>query len=127
MTVVLTTSMTLRIILAIRGPLQGGGTLDLSYDPSSGAGNAPAARSAVQTHFSIAPQNIDLSNMRTGKPEVVWATQKEKEWADNKSSVTGIEVKPDVSDSNPGIQVTVDHEIDMTHFTTVNQTTTSRS
>jgi len=121
MTVVLTTSMTLRIILAIRGPLQDGGILDLSNITSS----APAGRSVIQTHFSIAPQNIDLGHMHTDKP--VWASQKEQEWADNKSSVTGIEVKPDVLDSNPGIQVTVDHEVDPTHFTPVDKTTISKS
>jgi len=120
MTVVLTTSMTLRIILAIRGQLQGGGTMDLSYNTSSDAKNAPAARSVIQTHFSIAPQNIDLSNMRAGKTETVWTPQKEQEWSDNKSSLTGIEVKPDVLDS--GIQVTVDQEIGTARYTTVDQT-----
>lgn len=94
--------------------------MDLSYNTSSDAKNAPAARSVIQTHFSIAPQNIDLSNMRAGKTETVWTPQKEQEWSDNKSSLTGIEVKPDVLDS--GIQVTVDQEIGTARYTTVDQT-----
>jgi len=123
MAAVLTTSMTLRIILSVRGPLDGGGSFGQMKATGSHASRTPqviSARSAVQTHFSVAPQNIDLGNIHAGKPE--------SEWADTKSSVAGSEMKLGVLDPNPGVQITIDQEVglDRAGYPNVGQTTGSR-
>jgi len=114
MAAVLTTSMTLRIILSVRGKLDYGGSFALSGGSSgshaSRSTHAISARSNVQTNLSVHPQNIDLNEMRV-KPEADWPAKPEQEWSDNKSSANESgEVKPVVLD--PGVRVTVDREID---------------
>jgi hypothetical protein len=115
MAAVLTTSMTLRIILSVRGKLDYGGTFALSGATASHASRSAhviSGRSAVQTNLSIPAQNIDLADMRA-KPEPEWAIKPEHEWSDNKSSVNENDVKPNLLDgSNPGVKITVDREID---------------
>ncbi|KAJ3564563.1 hypothetical protein NP233_g8216 [Leucocoprinus birnbaumii] len=113
MAAVLTTSMTLRIILSVRGKLNDGGSFALSNASGSHASRSAhviSGRSAVQTNLSVAPQNIDLNDMRT-KPEGDW-TPKPEDWSDNKSSVNDNEAKPGVFDPNPGVKITIDREID---------------
>lgn len=115
MAAVLTTSMTLRIVLSVRGKLDYGG----SFAPSSASGShasrsahAISARSGVQTNVSLHPQNINLNEVRT-KPEADWAAKPEPEWSDNKSSVNESEVKPVVLETgNPGVKITIDREVD---------------
>ncbi|XP_006462734.1 hypothetical protein AGABI2DRAFT_73048 [Agaricus bisporus var. bisporus H97] len=115
MAAVLTTSMTLRIILSVRGKLDYGGSFALSGVTASHAsrsGHVVSGRSAVQTNMSLPPQNIDLADMRS-KPEVEWASKPEHEWSDNKSSVNDTDAKPNLLDgSNPGVKITVDREVD---------------
>ncbi|KAF9454715.1 hypothetical protein P691DRAFT_783839 [Macrolepiota fuliginosa MF-IS2] len=119
MAAVLTTSMTLRIILSVRGKLDYGGSFALSGNTSvshtSRSANVISGRSGVQTtNLSIHPQNIDLNDMRS-KPEADWVAKPEQDWADNKSSVNDPEVKPTVLDTppaNPGVKITIDTEVD---------------
>lgn len=116
MAAVLTTSMTLRIILSVRGKLDYGGSFALSNASGSHASrsvHAISARSGVQTTHSVPAQNIDLSDMRT-KPETDWPPKPEQEWSDNKSSVNDGETKPVVLDpsGNPGVKITIDREVD---------------
>jgi hypothetical protein len=114
MAAVLTTSMTLRIILSVRGKLDYGGSFALSNISGSHASrSAPglSGRSGVQTSYSVHPQNIDLNDMRS-KPETGWSPKPEPEWSDNKSSVNDSEAKPGVFDPSPGVKVTIDTEVD---------------
>lgn len=116
MAAVLTTSMTLRIILSVRGKLDYGGSFALSNASGSHASRSAhviSGRSAVQTNLSVHPQNIDLNDMRA-KPEGDWSTKPEQDWSDNKSSVNENESKPGVLDTpgNPGVKITIDREVD---------------
>ncbi len=116
MAAVLTTSMTLRIILSVRGKLDYGGSFALSNTSGSHISrstHAISARSGVQTNLSVHPQNIDLNEMRV-KPEPDWPAKPEQEWSDNKSSANESEVKPAILESpaNPGVRITVDREVD---------------
>jgi hypothetical protein len=115
MAAVLTTSMTLRIILSVRGKLNDGGSFALSNASSSHTSRSAhviSARSGVQTNLSVHPQNIDLNDM-AAKREPEWVpTKPEHEWSDNKSSVNDGEVKPGILDPNPGVKVTIDREVD---------------
>jgi len=85
MAAVLSTSMTLRIILSVRGSLSGGGSFALSA-ASSGAGSASrtthvlSARSGAPTE--VAANTFTLDEMRS-KPEAEWVGAD----ADGKSSV----------------------------------------
>ncbi|KAK2465248.1 hypothetical protein APHAL10511_002602 [Amanita phalloides] len=114
MAAVLTTSMTLRIILSVRGTLDHGGSFALSASSgltgSSRTTHVISTRSGVQTHLSINNPNhtYTLDDMRT-KPEGEFDT-------DGKSSVN--EAKPTalyesatVNDSKLGVKVTVDREV----------------
>ncbi|CAA7261491.1 unnamed protein product [Cyclocybe aegerita] len=118
MAAVLTTSMTLRIILSVRGTLEHGGSFALSASTGgtssrtthviSGArsGNHPTN---ISTHT---PHTYTLDDLRS-KPEGEWGTTD----ADNKSSVhdeaikTGFVQPRSDSDVNVGVKITIDREI----------------
>ncbi|KJA16492.1 hypothetical protein HYPSUDRAFT_98761, partial [Hypholoma sublateritium FD-334 SS-4] len=119
MAAVLTTSMTLRIILSVRGPLARGGTFALS---ASSAGQTSsrtthvlsagaAARSAhggtthaISTH-GAGHGTYTLDELR-GKPEGAWAADGDSEGgSESKGAVIAIDA------GEPGVKVTIDREI----------------
>lgn len=108
MAAVLTTSMTLRIILSVRGTLVAGGSFALSgttaNSSTSRTTHVISTRSAgVPTNLSNqAPHTYTLDDMRT-KPE--------SEWVDENKSHNGDDGKPGVLDQGSGIKVTIDREV----------------
>ncbi|KAF8908893.1 hypothetical protein CPB84DRAFT_1766267 [Gymnopilus junonius] len=114
MAAVLTTSMTLRIVLSVRGTLEHGGSFALSAS-SGGATSSRTthgiSRSGHATHISTHgnQHTYTLDELRT-KPEGEWTSND----ADTKSSVNigddGLKRMPD-SDGGIGIKVTIDREI----------------
>ncbi|KAF8895398.1 hypothetical protein BD779DRAFT_1433956 [Infundibulicybe gibba] len=119
MAAVLTTSMTLRIILSVRGTLVHGGSFALSNSTgatgSSRTTHVISTRSGAPTNISThAPHTYTLDEMRT-KPEVEWGVD-----ADGKSSVNegkgGILVdgavgEPRDAPNVAGVKITIDTEV----------------
>jgi hypothetical protein len=110
---VLTTSMTLRIVLSVRGSLEYGGSF--AHTNASSSQNSRSVhisgRSAIHTNISTTqPHTYTLEDMRS-KGEGEWHTKTEPDWSDNKSNDT--EVKPVILETpkNPGVKITVDKEI----------------
>jgi hypothetical protein len=117
MAAVLTTSMTLRIVLSVRGPLEHGGSFALS---ASTGGTSSRTTHAISGRSVNHPTNISthgaqhtytLDDLRS-KPEAEWTTSGD---ADTKSSVhlaeDGIKgVHRSDSDAG-GVKVTIDREI----------------
>lgn len=112
MAAVLTTSMSLRIVLSVRGSLADGGTFALSNN----SGHSSSSRS---THYvatrSGAPQNINpghtytLDEMRT-KPDGEWGATD----ADGKSSVTetkGATLEAEQRVDDAGVKITINREV----------------
>ena len=121
MAAVLTTSMTLRIILSVRGPLARGGTFALSASSagqtssrtthvlSAGAaarsGAHGATTHAISTH-GAGHGTYTLDDLR-GKPEGAWVADADSEGGgENKS--TGVIA---IDGGEPGVKVTIDREI----------------
>jgi hypothetical protein len=107
MVAVLTTSMTLRIILSVRGTLEQGGVFALSY--SVGASSRASGRSRNPTNISTQPP-YTLDDLRS-KPESQWGPAD----PDNNSSINEAKAvlvpDPEPSD-NMGVKVTIDKHID---------------
>jgi hypothetical protein len=109
MAAVLTTSMTLRIILSVRGSLVHGGSF-------AGASTATTSGNSRTTHVITttrsgagAPQTYDLS-------QVSKAAEGGGEWAlgdsDGKSSVTGSGPKGILPVDQDGVKVTIDRRVE---------------
>jgi hypothetical protein len=113
MAAVLTTSMTLRIILSVRGTLVDGGSFS---GGASTTANSSGSRTThvISTNPSTASRNnphaFMLDNL-ANKPDAVWAE------GDNKSSI--LDGKPGVlaidnpsrDGGNLGVKITIDREI----------------
>jgi hypothetical protein len=109
MAAVLTTSMTLRIILSVRGSLEKGGAFALSYSVGTSSSHV-SGRSGHSTQ----PHTYTLDDLRT-KPETQWGAVE----ADNKSSINIVDRKdvfvPDTTeprDNMMGVKITIDKHID---------------
>ena len=126
MAAVLTTSMTLRIILAVRGSLAQGGAFALSAHSNSGTGTGSSRTTNVLSSSRSAPttnnHTFTLDHMRS-KPEE-WTDPDAKQTAD---IVVGPDDKVGVMsgsddelahsrDALPGVKVTVDREVDYAPF-----------
>ncbi|KAF9267479.1 hypothetical protein L218DRAFT_984978 [Marasmius fiardii PR-910] len=116
MAAVLTTSMTLRIILSVRGPLAKGGSFALSgttaNSGSSRTTHVISARSGVPTNISRAGHTFTLDDMRT-KPE--------GEWTDNDVSAegknAGLENSSHTTSRNDaGVKITIDRQVGYDQF-----------
>ncbi|KAK1226587.1 hypothetical protein PQX77_010427 [Marasmius sp. AFHP31] len=116
MAAVLTTSMTLRIILSVRGPLYKGGSFALSGSTANSSSRnthvLSASRSGVPTNLSarMGP-TYTLDDIRT-KPE--------GEWADNDGASDGKSVGLVDGSTNPvhsrgggdaGVKITIDRQV----------------
>jgi len=106
MAAVLTTSMSLRIILSVRGSLEHGGSFALSgssHSRSSHTTPVVSTRSGglpTNISTSLAQQNtFDLGHLRS-KPEA--------DWVDGKSSVMESETKPGILD--PAVDHDSEHD-----------------
>jgi hypothetical protein len=114
MAAVLTTSMTLRIILSVRGSLSMGGSFALtaSVGNSSQSIHIISGRSGNPINGSAQPNTFTLDEMRT-KPEGEWAVG-----PDNKSSINIADRKnnllPDCNREPGGttmaVKVTIDRD-----------------
>ncbi|KAF9533283.1 hypothetical protein CPB83DRAFT_846184 [Crepidotus variabilis] len=111
MAAVLTTSMTLRIILSVRGPLERGGSFALSASTGTSS-NQTHGISAVRsgnhpTHISTNPNNQTYTLEDLSKRDAQWGVPD-----DSKSSVPDEDgVKPAGLVASPGVKVTMDREI----------------
>jgi hypothetical protein len=116
MAAVLTTSMSLRIVLSVRGNLAHGGSFALSNSTNTGSSrttNVITTRTGggVPTHISThgGGHTFTLDEMRS-KPEGEWN-------GDNKSSVNDTESKAreleaDAARADVGVKITINREID---------------
>ncbi|KAJ7784608.1 hypothetical protein B0H16DRAFT_1877030 [Mycena metata] len=111
MAAVLTTSMSLRIVLGIRGTLSHGGSFALTGSTapsnSSRATHVISTRSGVPTNST--PHTYTLDDMRS-KPEAVWGE------ADSKGAPNGDDKGFPIDDRaatppNIGVKVTIDREV----------------
>jgi hypothetical protein len=116
MAAVLTTSMTLRIILSVRGTLERGGSFALSASVNNSSCTTHiSGRSGNPTNISTQPHTYTLNELQT-KPEGEWGPVD----PDNKSSINDTERKnnlvPDhsreLSDQSMGVKVTIDRNVD---------------
>jgi len=109
MAAVLTTSMSLRIILSVRGSLVQGGSFALSGSSHSGSSRTTHVISTrtggVPTHVSThnGQHTYTLDDIRT-KPE--------GDWVDGKSSVNDIDSTDPERAPPMGVKVTIDREVD---------------
>ena len=110
MAAVLTTSMSLRIILSVRGTLVAGGSFAGSAQSGSRTTHIISTRSGAPTNISSqSPHTYTLDDMRS-KAEGEWPD------ADGKSSIK--EAKGEVLPINPtaggdlGVKVTVNREVE---------------
>jgi len=114
MTAVLTSSMTLRIILSVRGGLEQGGSfaLSASVGASSRSTHIISGRSGNPTNGSAHPNGFTLDDLQT-KPESEWAVD-----PDNKSSINTVDRKTNLvpehfiepNDTNMGVKITIDRD-----------------
>ncbi|KAL0580111.1 hypothetical protein V5O48_001887 [Marasmius crinis-equi] len=118
MAAVLTTSMTLRIILSVRGPLQKGGSFALSGSTANSSSRTThvisGGRSGVPTNISsrVGP-TYTLDDMRT-KPESEW--NENDAGSEGKGVAFGIDNNPSPVQSrgevvDPGVKITIDREV----------------
>jgi len=120
MAAVLTTSMSLRIILSVRGSLVHGGSFALSGSSHSGSSRTTHVISTrtggVPTNItSHGPHTYTLDEMRS-KPE--------GDWVDGKLSVIEPEAKPAILEPQhdnergltSGVKITIDREIGYDHY-----------
>jgi hypothetical protein len=116
MAAVLTSSMTLRIILSVRGTLIKGGSfaLSASMGNSSQSTQIISGRSGNPINSSVQPNTFTLDDLRTNstKPEGEWVVS-----PDNKSSINLADRKNNlVPDSREpvettmGVKVTIDRD-----------------
>ncbi|KAF7299093.1 hypothetical protein MIND_00857600 [Mycena indigotica] len=111
MAAILTTSMSLRIVLGIRGTLVHGGSFALTG--SSAPSNSSRATHVISTRSGIptntTPHTYTLDDIRSSKPEAVWgdADSKNASSGDDKGSL------PMGNDdrANLGVKVTIDREV----------------
>jgi hypothetical protein len=117
MAAVLTTSMSLRIVLSVRGSLEHGGSFALSGSSHTGSSRTTHVLSTrsggIPTNITTShgPHTYTLDDMRS-KPEGDWV---------DKSSVMEAEAKPGILEPhvnhdnergpNLGVKVTIDREI----------------
>ncbi|KAJ7505364.1 hypothetical protein B0H11DRAFT_1978308 [Mycena galericulata] len=111
MAAVLTTSMTLRIILGIRGTLVQGGSFALTGSSipsgsSRGTHVLSTTRSGVAPTHST-PHTYTLDDMRS-KPEPVWGDDNK---AGDDKRVLAIDERNAASPGNLGVKVTIDREV----------------
>lgn len=116
MAAVLTTSMTLRIILSVRGTLVQGGSFALSgtatNTSSSRTTHHISTRSGVVANNIASPQNTyDLNNIRSkAGAEPDWESAEDKFGAPD-SKPNGFLPEAD----GPGVQITVDRQVYDSH------------
>lgn len=113
MAAVLTTSMTLRIVLSVRGSLEQGGSFALSASVGSSHTSHISDRSRHPTNISTQPHTFTLNELPT-KPEGQWGPVD----LDQKSSIHLTDHKTYVpehlrepSDKSIGVKVTIDREM----------------
>ncbi|KAI4525358.1 hypothetical protein K525DRAFT_234645 [Schizophyllum commune Loenen D] len=125
MTAVLTSTMTLRIILAVRGPLAHGGTFALSGSTSTATSRTTHVISTRSggvvsgANASHAPHTYTLDDMRGGKPDE-WATDelKSRDLSAAGDKDDALVYHPDIQEgpgavpepNNLGVKITVDRE-----------------
>ncbi|KAG7443061.1 uncharacterized protein BT62DRAFT_996214 [Guyanagaster necrorhizus] len=113
MAAVLTTSMTLRIILNVRGTLHQGGTFVMgsTTHTSSRTTHVISTRSGVPTNISRAPHTYTLDELRT-KPEGEWTDSDNRSSVkENKESLINSQTPAVKDDGNVGVKITVDREV----------------
>jgi len=115
MAAVLTTSMTLRIILSVRGPLASGGSFAGSSTNSSSSRathvlSSAIGRSGGQNGLNGVAQTITLDEMPTSGQVKPNDWDHESGDADGKSSLKGEEI---VNMGKDGIKITVDREVEI--------------
>jgi len=127
MCAVLTTTMTLRVILSVRGSLvQGGSYAGQSQGTSSGNRSGPSgvsfSRNKETNVVNISsnggtgrsPQTYTLEEMRS-KAERDWQDDGKASIADSRSGVVEAKTNPEDAFSNggyPGVTVTIDREVE---------------
>jgi hypothetical protein len=113
MAAVLTSSMTLRIILSVRGSLEQGGSFAFSGSVGSSSRSTHiSGRSGNPTNGSTHPNTFTLDDLRT-KPESQWEAD-----PDNKSSINLADRKTNLvpehsiepMDKNMGVKITIDRD-----------------
>ncbi|KAJ7212154.1 hypothetical protein GGX14DRAFT_697153, partial [Mycena pura] len=118
MAAVLTTSMSLRIVLSIRGTLVHGGSFALTGSTapsnSSRATHVLSTRSGVPTNSTHTPHTYTLDDMRA-KPEAAWGE------VDSKPASTGddkgtLAIEDPNAPANIGVKVTIDREVGYDSF-----------
>ncbi|TFK40563.1 hypothetical protein BDQ12DRAFT_679674 [Crucibulum laeve] len=120
MAAVLTTSMSLRIILSVRGTLDHGGSFagSASNGSSSRTTHVISGRSGVQTGISTHPQHTYTLDEMRSKPEAEWVADADGKSsvndiaAENKAGLVPAESREDVPSPGIGVKVTIDREID---------------
>ncbi|KAJ6512233.1 hypothetical protein C8R47DRAFT_1094193 [Mycena vitilis] len=113
MAAVLTTSMSLRIVLGIRGTLVHGGSFALTGSTapsnSSRATHVISTRSGVPTNSTHAPHTYTLDDMRS-KPEAVWGDVDSKNTSGDDKGALPIGERT-TTPTNLGVKVTIDREV----------------
>ncbi|KAG7088482.1 hypothetical protein E1B28_012470 [Marasmius oreades] len=110
MAAVLTTSMTLRIILSVRGPLAKGGSFALSGTTANTASSRATHVISARTPTNIssrAGHTYTLDEMRT-KPEAEWTDN------DTEGKNTGLNMdnpSHTTSKNDPGVKITIDRQV----------------
>jgi hypothetical protein len=118
MAAVLTTSMSLRIILSVRGSLVQGGSFALSASTQTGSSRTTHV---ISTRSGAAPTNISTHTPHTYTLDDM-RSKTETDWVDGKSSVNETEGKAAILDpshendgerptQNVGVKITIDREI----------------
>ncbi|KAK0464586.1 uncharacterized protein EV420DRAFT_1517048 [Desarmillaria tabescens] len=113
MAAVLTTSMTLRIILGVRGTLSQGGSFVMgsTTHSSSRTTHVISTRSGVPTNISRAPHTYTLDELRT-KPEGEWTDSDNRSSVkENKESLINSQTPAVKDDSSVAVKITVDREV----------------
>lgn len=119
MAAVLTTSMSLRIILSVRGSLVHGGSFALSASTQTGSTRTThviSTRSgAVPTNISThTPHTYTLDDMRS-KTEADWAVDGKSSVNDAEGKAVPLDPVQDVDErqlNNVGVKITIDRAVD---------------
>lgn len=123
MAAVLTATMSMRIVLGVRGPLDNGGSFSASASAGTSGGSGSVSRTGVDPRVRVAP-TYTLSDIHTQSKQVgVGRGKDEGVWDGDKSSVEAIgeakvvlpiveESERERSTSRTGVQITVDREVE---------------
>ena len=108
MAAVLTTAMSLRIILSVRGTLVSGGSFTGNLTGQSSTRGTRVISTNRSTHDTRGAPTYTLDDMRT-KPESEWIEDTKSSVTDRKG-VIAIE-DPNADANNIGVKVTINREI----------------